>query len=202
MGGEGLSTAATTSRRTKAHVLGLAGGQSDDLGTKVRESRLDKHSPESEEAALGARNAVLLLERTGVVPEAEANGIGSRDAAGGDDDAEDDQADNRNDFEYREPTGTTDSVSSQRNKRKRTAPATHQNSASPYHLTPKKLKLQMTTRNTVIQTATLMSSRQYWMTRAAAVISYKTSEVSSCSRSSRPGTQESRIGLTVGRVMA
>jgi hypothetical protein len=66
----------------------------------------------------------------------------------------------------------------------------NQNSASPYARTPRKLKQQITTRKMVIQTATiertnqrrdaerrgglcipLMSSRQYWMTRAAAVTS-------------------------------
>lgn len=74
--------------------------------------------------------------------------------------------------------------------------STHQNSASPYQRTPKKLKLQMTTRKIVIHTATLIESFQNWMTRAAAVISYGNKGQRICGFSRRVSRR------TVGSVIA
>ena len=84
-----------------ARVLGLAGGDTDELGAEVGKGGVDHDGPETEELAGGARH-VHLGKGARVAPVLESGG-GLGATSGGDDDAEEDDADNDKDLDGGEP---------------------------------------------------------------------------------------------------
>lgn len=72
--------------------MGFTGSDGDDLSTDVGERGLDENSEESEETTSRSGDALVLNERSRVVPvlESEVLAVGSSSSV--DDDTEDDEA--------------------------------------------------------------------------------------------------------------
>lgn len=91
-----------------ARVLGLASGDTDQLGTEVGKGGVDHDGPEAEEAARLARDGEVAESHgdgkgTGGVPEAEASRVAVGTAANGDDEREQDDAEDDEYLERRQP---------------------------------------------------------------------------------------------------
>ena len=80
-------------------VARLAARDGDDLCADVREGGLRHDGPPRKEPALGPCDAIELVERTGILPVAEADAVVVGAAAEVEDDAEDDEAGDRDDLD-------------------------------------------------------------------------------------------------------
>lgn len=87
-----------------SRVLGLSGGNGNNLGTNVGEGSLGQDGPETEELSEVTLDTGVLDKRSGrSVPVFETNDLARRSTTGRDDDTEDDQTDNGEDLDGGEP---------------------------------------------------------------------------------------------------
>lgn len=84
-------------------VGGLGGGDGGDLGAYEGEGGVDQDAEEPEEAALRSGDIHVLDKATRLPPVFESDGLVVRTPTGGDDDARDDEANDRDDLDRGEP---------------------------------------------------------------------------------------------------
>ena len=85
-------------RDVATRVLGLSGGDGDDLGSEVGVGSLRHDGPPREEATLASANVVELREGTRVLPVTETDTVVVRASTEVEDDTKDDQSDDSDDF--------------------------------------------------------------------------------------------------------